>query len=301
MMVVMPIGAANVVVMRRLRRAGVAFIADNLRAVLAELAVHRRIAMRDFLDPLDKGVQQQRMIAQIAGLDELDLGMARGGLVGRGVDAFHQNPGEEEIGEHDDAAKTHARGAVERGVDARMGDATECRLGPAETHPLPQHARDFCNVRIGVGVVGTAPDDDEQRVAAIAGAGRGDTLGRGIDELYIDRQVAAEPHVDARMGGHERVHLPGQVVLHMARGEQHPRHRMNAPGAARHQRRQPVADIGPGEFEIAGGEIVSRKARAQRRREQLEFLHRFLVAAAMAADQHSRFGHFLVSRLIARG
>ena len=60
------------------------------------------------------------MVAQIGRLDELDLGKAQRGGIGLGVDALHQDAGEEEIGEHDDAAKAEPRGAVERGVDARM-------------------------------------------------------------------------------------------------------------------------------------------------------------------------------------
>ncbi len=69
-------------------------------------------------------------------------------------------------------------------------------------------------------------------------------------------EVAAEAHLDAGVVGDEAVHLPGQVVLHVAGGEQHARHREDPPRAARRQRGEPVADRRPGEFEIAGGEIV---------------------------------------------
>ena len=62
-------------------------------------------------------------------------------------------------------AKAEPRGAVERRLDQRRGDAAERHLGPAEAHALPQHARELGDVGIGVGVVGAAADDEEQRVA----------------------------------------------------------------------------------------------------------------------------------------
>jgi hypothetical protein len=80
MVVVMGVGigadAADMVVVPRLHRAGIGLVADDLGAVLAQLAVHRRGAPFDLADPLDKGVEQQRVIAQIGRLDELDLGKA---------------------------------------------------------------------------------------------------------------------------------------------------------------------------------------------------------------------------------
>ena len=79
---------------------------------------------------------------------------------------FTRTPGEEEIREHDDAAKAEPRRALERRLDARMGDAAEGDLGPAEAHALPQHARDLGDVGVGVGVVGAAADHDEQRLVA---------------------------------------------------------------------------------------------------------------------------------------
>jgi hypothetical protein len=88
------------------------------------------------------------------------------------------------------AARSSAR------VDARLRDAAIGYLGPAEAEPLPQHAGDLRDVRIGVGVVGAAPDDDEQRVGAVARCGGGDAVGGGVDQLGVDRQIAAEPDVD---------------------------------------------------------------------------------------------------------
>jgi len=54
--VMVPVAAADVMVVALLRRPGVAFVADDLRAVFAQLAVHYRVAVGDLGDPLDKGV-----------------------------------------------------------------------------------------------------------------------------------------------------------------------------------------------------------------------------------------------------
>src|SRR5580698_3815877 len=110
--VMMPVAGADMMVMRLLRRAGIGFVADDLRAVLAELTVHRRAAVRDFADALDKGVEQQRMVAQIGRFGEFDLGMAQGRLVGRGIDALDQDAGEQEVRKDDDTAEAEPRGAV---------------------------------------------------------------------------------------------------------------------------------------------------------------------------------------------
>ena len=85
-----------------------------------------------------------------------------------------------------------------------------------------------------------------------------------LSSLASIAEIAAEPHLDPGIRGGEAVHLPRQVVLDVARGEQHPRAprrcawRPRAASAA-----SAVADRRPGEFEIAGGEIVVRQARAQ--------------------------------------
>ena len=125
-------------------------------------------------------------------------GKRRGDRVGLGVDALDQHAGEQEIREHDDAAEAEPRRAVERRVDPRMRDAAERRLGPAEAHALPQHAGDLGDVGIGVGVVGAAADDDQQRVSARAVRRHrgGDPVGGGREQLRVDRQIAAEPHLD---------------------------------------------------------------------------------------------------------
>src|SRR4051794_17149684 len=89
--------AADMVVMAGLRRTELAGVTDDLRAIFAELAVHRRIAAANFLDALGEGIEHERMVAQIRRLHEIDRGKASGDCVGLLVDALHQDPGEEEI------------------------------------------------------------------------------------------------------------------------------------------------------------------------------------------------------------
>src|SRR5690348_12727141 len=100
MMCVIGVGAdaADVMVVAGLRRAGVVLVADDLGAVLAELAVHAGLAIDDLADTVGKAVEHKSVVAQIGRVEDLDLGMLGGDAVGGGVDALHQDAGEEEIG-----------------------------------------------------------------------------------------------------------------------------------------------------------------------------------------------------------
>src|SRR5205814_1461635 len=102
-MVMLVRAAADMMVMPLLRSARILLVADDLGAVFAQLAVHRRIAPGELLDPLGKSLDHLRMISEIPRFDELDLGKPRRRLVGLRVDALHQYAGEQEIREHDDA------------------------------------------------------------------------------------------------------------------------------------------------------------------------------------------------------
>ena len=101
--------ALDVVVVAHLGRAEIALVADDLLAVLAELAVHAVVALGNLGDPREEGVHHQRMVVEIGGLAEGDLGVGAGGLVHRVVDAPHQHAGEEEVGEDHDAPEAEAR------------------------------------------------------------------------------------------------------------------------------------------------------------------------------------------------
>src|SRR5712691_5238139 len=122
--------AADMVMVTGLRCADLAGVADDLGAVFAELAIHRRGADADLLDALGEGVEHQRMIAQIWRLDELDRRKDGGHGIGLPIDALDQNAGEEKIRKDDDAGKAEAADAFERRCDPRMGDAAEGDLAP---------------------------------------------------------------------------------------------------------------------------------------------------------------------------
>ena len=74
---VMPIDAdaADMQVMAHLRRPLIGFVADDLRAIFAQVAVHQVFAGIDLGDALGQGVEHQRMVVEVVGLDELDLRM----------------------------------------------------------------------------------------------------------------------------------------------------------------------------------------------------------------------------------
>src|ERR1043166_6820035 len=105
-MMMLPIGigtaAADMMMVAGLHGADLVGVTHDPGAVFAELAVHHRIAGADLLDALGEGVEHARMVAQIRRLDELDRGMPRRDGVGLGIDALHQDAGEEKIVEDDD-------------------------------------------------------------------------------------------------------------------------------------------------------------------------------------------------------
>ena len=64
---------------------------QNLTAIAANSAVGRWCVANLFDDPFGKGFQHFGVIAQIAGLDELDIGMRGGNLIGKAVDPVNQD------------------------------------------------------------------------------------------------------------------------------------------------------------------------------------------------------------------
>src|SRR6185437_12581759 len=206
--------AANMVVMARLHRAAIALVAHDLRAILAELAIHRRLAIDRLMDAVDEAVEHQGMVAEIGGLQELDLAMVAGDPVDRGINALHQHAGEKEIREDDDAAEAQPDHAPQSGLDQGICHTAERRLHPAEAQPFAQHAGELRYIGIGVGIVGAAPDHEEEGVAAIAWPGGlrlgfGDAVGGGAEQLGLDRKLAPEAQVELRVLGAEAIDLPG--------------------------------------------------------------------------------------------
>ena len=142
------------------------------------------------------------MVAEVAGLEELDLGMAGGDRIGLLVDPLHQHPGEQKIGKHDDPPEAEPARALQGDVDPRVGDAAVADLGPAEAHALPEHARDLGDVAIGVRVRGAAADHREQRLRRRDRDRRSrerrlDPVAGRAQQLGVEPEVAAEVDPDA--------------------------------------------------------------------------------------------------------
>src|SRR5260221_12365171 len=87
--------AADMVTVSGLGRAELGAIAEDLRAVLAELAIHHRVADTDLLDALGEGIEDQRMVTQIGRLHEFDIREGGSHRIGLLIDALDQDPGEE--------------------------------------------------------------------------------------------------------------------------------------------------------------------------------------------------------------
>ena len=231
------------------------------------------------------------MVAQIGRLDEADPRKAGHRLIGLRINALHQDAREQKIRKHDNPPEAEPRGAVERRVDARVRDAAIGRLAPAEPHPLPQHPGDLADVGIGVGVVGAAPDDDQHTVLATIRRDAGDAIRGGGEQFRVDCEIAAELDLDTGIARHKAVHLPGQVVLDMARRKQHARHREDPPRAARRQAGESLLDRRAREFEIARRKIRRCEAPAQRGGGHLELADCVGIAASMAAQQNRGVVH----------
>ena len=147
----------HMVMMTLLRQAHLDLEAQNLLAILAELAVHVVLAGQDLADPIGKGIEHHRVVVQIACLQELNLRVLRRHLVGVVVDSFDQYPGKQEVGKDDDAAITESGRMLQSGLDQREGDPGVADLPPAEPEAFPQHAHDLVDVGVGVGIGGASP------------------------------------------------------------------------------------------------------------------------------------------------
>src|SRR3546814_4628134 len=91
--------ALDVVMMAGLRQSDLVLEAEHLGAVFAHLAVHVVAAVEDLAQAILEDLQHQRVVVEIAGLDETDLGMGGGDAVGVVVDALDQDRSEEHTSE----------------------------------------------------------------------------------------------------------------------------------------------------------------------------------------------------------
>ena len=251
-----------------------------------------RISLRAVLE----GLEDHGVVVEIAGLDELDGRVAPGGLVGVAVDALDQHPGEQEVGEDDDAPEAEAGDPVEGALGEREGDARIADLGPGKAHALPQHSRDLGHIGVGVGVRGAAPDHHQAGVVApdvIPGLGlrRLDAVAGGAQQLEIDGELAPVIDAQALVLGGVAVEHRGNVVLGVGRGEQHAGQGQDAGRAGQAQLIEARADDRRGEFEEAVGRRVVGQPPGEPGGEVLELADRIDIAAAVAADHDRRLIH----------
>ena len=95
---------------------------QHLLAIFAHLAVHHCRAFKDFRDPVFQRRQHQRMIVEIAGLDEFDIGMHCSDIVGGGINPLHQHAGKQEIREYYNSLVAKPCSMFETRLDQRERD-----------------------------------------------------------------------------------------------------------------------------------------------------------------------------------
>ena len=92
--------------MTLLRKAHFTFKSQHLLPVFAELAIHQVPSFEDFIYTFRKGIQNQRMIIEVGGLDEFNLRMPLGDKIGVIIDSLNEDSGEQKIGKNHDPFKT---------------------------------------------------------------------------------------------------------------------------------------------------------------------------------------------------
>ncbi len=113
-------------------------------------------------------------------------------------------------------------------------------------------------------------------------------VGGGAHHLGVDAEILAviDPEI---VGGGIGVEHRGNVVLGVARREQHAGHGEHAGDALGFQLVQTGADDRGGEFEIAIFDRIVRQALLQMFRQHGELAHRRRIAAAVATNHHTEF------------
>ena len=96
----------NMMMMTLLRKAHFTFKSQHLLPVFAELAIHQVPSFEDFIYTFRKGIQNQRMIIEVGGLDEFNLRMPLGDKIGVIKDSLNEDSGEQKIGKNHDPFET---------------------------------------------------------------------------------------------------------------------------------------------------------------------------------------------------
>ena len=97
--------------------------AQHLGPVLAERAVHLSFTAHHIHHPFYKGVDYQWVVIEIAGLEKFQIAMVCRHPVGVLVNAAHQHPGKEEIGEHHNSFEAEPHRVAQPWLHQRKGNA----------------------------------------------------------------------------------------------------------------------------------------------------------------------------------
>ena len=96
----------NMMMMTLLRKAHFTFKSQHLLPVFAELTIHQVPSFEDFIYTLRKGIQNQRMVIKVRGLNEFNLRMPLGDKIGVIIDSLNEDSGEQKIGKNHNPFKT---------------------------------------------------------------------------------------------------------------------------------------------------------------------------------------------------
>ncbi len=96
----------NMMMMTLLRKAHFTFKSQHLLPVFAELAIHQVPSFEDFIYTFRKGIQNQRMIIEVGGLDEFNLRMPLGDKIGVIINSLNEDSREQKIGKNHNPFKT---------------------------------------------------------------------------------------------------------------------------------------------------------------------------------------------------
>ena len=96
----------NMMVMTLLRKAHFTFKSQHLLPVFAELAIHQVPSFEDFIYTFRKGIQNQRMVIEVGGLDEFNLRMPLGDKIGVIINSLNEDSREQKIRKNHDPFET---------------------------------------------------------------------------------------------------------------------------------------------------------------------------------------------------
>lgn len=140
----------HVMVMAFLGPADVLLKPKHLSPVFAEGAIHRCVASQHLLHPFSEGVHHHRVIAQVTGGQEFNLGVIVGHEGGVLTNPAHQHAREQEIGHHNNAFEAQLHHMPKTGFHQGEGDTRKHGFAPAKAKSLNEHPRHLGHVGVGI-------------------------------------------------------------------------------------------------------------------------------------------------------